>query len=67
MIIASSLKQIQLNHNKNMALFFILNSKFWLYFTKKLNPLYLINNSLEKLKPNYKAASLILIMKPAAS
>ena len=50
-----------------LALFSPHTFENWLHFSKKLIDLFLINNHLKTFKPNYKATSLIFIMKPLAS
>ncbi|GLQ00501.1 hypothetical protein GCM10007891_23540 [Methylophaga thalassica] len=66
MVDASLLKYLHSTDNKNVALFSQSVSRVWLYFSRKLIAIsFKIRDLIINL--NYKATSLIFIMKPLAS
>ncbi len=62
-----SVPQYNLTSPNRLALFLPATFKTWLLFSKKIFDLLFLNNHLQSQKQNYKDASLIFIMKPAAS
>ena len=67
MVVTPPLKYLHLTDNNNEALFFQSVSRFWLYFSKKLIAISFKIRGLKIIDLNYKATSLIFIMKPLAS
>ncbi len=67
MVVTPPLKYLHSTDNKNVALFFQSISRFWLYFSKKLIAISFKIRGLKIMNLNYKATSLIFIMKLLAS